>query len=606
MKNFNFRGAFIQRIKNQQFRKLFWKNWLWVLMCIVLPLMLCACAIQHYSRQSLLREMDAAAYRSVRNTNATLQVLLDEACDTLGKEILNDDILTFFETQQPVPVDSAFITRVKWLLERVDIDMRKNLYDSVDVYSGTGDFLVSSKYRGQSYRLMKDYSLTETYAAHQQEGLSETMFALPRTVEGQEKTDVLTIYLTRKREDSSFVSISIDVQKLIRHITDEYDENQGIYVIVDKDHRVVLDTSGQLENMTLDWEEATGMVSSFTTEIHGMTMRVSWMEMERFGWKCAQIISMDEYLASNDRLQRIIMVIVLAGVIAGILLSYGVTVKLFRPVEAILVLLENPEEQKVPDTDEEIQFLLFRILELFQKNITLENEMVARLFALRRARAKALQEQMSPHFLCNTLQTINWIAISETGKDEGATSQALILLADIIRSGKEQKYSLTAVEKEIDYTRKFVQLEKIRFGMGIECHYQIAPEALNMLIPAVSLQTLVENSIKHGFRDKGGRGNIYIRIWTDERKGINLTVEDDGVGIEPEKVAALFEELQKDYIYTVEHLGLINLFQRFRLIYGDGCAFDIRKSNYGGACIEIIAPQLGGEWMKVMEMEKEK
>ncbi|MBQ7839422.1 MAG: histidine kinase [Lachnospiraceae bacterium] len=163
--------------------------------------------------------------------------------------------------------------------------------------------------------------------------------------------------------------------------------------------------------------------------------------------------------------------------------------------------------------------MLFRILELFQKNITLENEMVERLFALRRARAKALQEQMTPHFLCNALQSINWIAIAETGQDESATSRALILLADIIRSGKEQKYSLTTVKKEIDYTQKFVKMEKLRFGMGIECRFFVDPDAQNMLIPAISLQTLVENSIKHGFRAKGGCGE-WLKVMEGEAKKV--------------------------------------------------------------------------------------
>ena len=604
MKDQRFQGAFIRRIKNHQFQKLFFKNWLWVLACIILPLVLCAGAIQYYSRQSLLREMDAAAYRSVRNTNATLQELFGEVTDSLQKEIINDDILAFFNLKQQDRVNYAWVTQVNRALDRVDMDMRDSLYDSVDAYSSKSNFLISSTYRGQSYRLMKGCTLVSTFKEHMEREPSKTFFAVPRVNFEPDGIEVITVYWARKREDDVFVSISIDAEKLIHHITDEYDENQGMYLIVDEDHQVILDTSGQLKGTTLDWEEGEGPVSSFTTEINGMTMRVSWMEMDMFGWKCAQIVSMDDYLASHALLLRTIILIVLMGMIAGILLSYVATVKLFRPMEAILVLLENPEEQKIVDTDEEIQFLLFRILELFQKNITLENEMVDRLFALRRARAKVLQEQMTPHFLCNVLQTINWIAIAETGKDEGATSQALILLADIIRRGKEQKYSLTTVEEEIDYTQKFVKLEQLRFGTGIICHYSIGPETQQMLIPAISLQTLVENAIKHGFRSKGGWGNIYIDIRAGENKELHITVDDDGVGISEEKVEELFEQLQKDYIYTVEHLGLINLFQRFKLIYGEECTFDIRRSEKGGACVEIIAPEVSGEWLRVMEGEK--
>ena len=605
MTNRNFQGVFIRRIKNHQFRKLFLKNWLWVVTCIILPLTICACAIQYYSKLSLLREMDAAAYRSVRNTNATLQALLDEVCDTLEKEIINDDIVAFFEMEKELPVNYEFVVRVKQIQERVDIDMRASLYDSVDVYSGNSDFIISSKYRGQSYKLMADQSIVSAFRDYIEKYPSRKMFAVLRTTDLSGEEKVITVYWTREAGVDSFVSISIDTQKLIHHITDEYDETQGIYLIVDDEDQVVLDTSGQLNDRILEWEDANESVSSFTTEIDGKTMRLSWIEMETFGWKCAQMISMEDYLASNMRLQHTIMLIVLVGMIAGIILSYVVTVKLFRPVEAILILLENPAEQKIMDTDEEIQFVLFRILELFQKNITLENEMMERLFALRRARAKALQEQMTPHFLCNALQTINWIAIAETGEEDGATSQALILLADIIRKSKEQKYSLTSVEKEIDYIRKFIELERLRFGKGIICHYRIDSDVQHRMIPAISLQTLVENSITHGFRGQGGQGNIYINIENSEKNELLIRVEDDGVGISQEKIEGLFEQLQMDYIYTVEHVGLINLFQRFRLIYGDSCRFNIRQSNYGGVCVEIIAPQVSSEWMRIIEGDKE-
>ena len=605
MTNRNFQGVFIRRIKNHQFRKLFLKNWLWVVTCIILPLTICACAIQYYSKLSLLREMDAAAYRSVRNTNATLQALLDEVCDTLEKEIINDDIVAFFEMEKELPVNYEFVVRVKQIQERVDIDMRASLYDSVDVYSGNSDFIISSKYRGQSYKLMADQSIVSAFRDYIEKYPSRKMFAVSRTTDLSGEEKVITVYWTREAGVDSFVSISIDAQKLIHHITDEYDETQGIYLIVDDEDQVVLDTSGQLNGRILEWKDANESVSSFTTEIDGKTMRLSWIEMETFGWKCAQMISMEDYLASNMRLQHTIMLIVLVGMIAGIILSYVVTVKLFRPVEAILILLENPAEQKIMDTDEEIQFVLFRILELFQKNITLENEMMERLFALRRARAKALQEQMTPHFLCNALQTINWIAIAETGEEDGATSQALILLADIIRKSKEQKYSLTSVEKEIDYIRKFIELERLRFGKGIICHYRIDSDVQHRMIPAISLQTLVENSITHGFRGQGGQGNIYINIENSEKNELLIRVEDDGVGISQEKIEGLFEQLQMDYIYTVEHVGLINLFQRFRLIYGDSCRFNIRQSNYGGVCVEIIAPQVSSEWMRIIEGDKE-
>ena len=211
---------------------------------------------------------------------------------------------------------------------------------------------------------------------------------------------------------------------------------------------------------------------------------------------------------------------------------------------------------------------------------------------------KALQEQMTPHFLNNVLQTINWIAVDETGKENGRTSQAIILLADILNTGNQQKYGLTTIAEEIEYTRKYIELECLRYGRETKCHYEIDARADNFLIPGISLQTLVENAIVHGFQKRSEQGNIYIKIHVNSQGGLHIRVEDDGVGMDAQTRDKIIHKMEQDYICIGEHLGLVNFFQRFLLVYGDECRFDIRKSAYGGVCVEIVTPRLEMEWLQ--------
>ena len=197
-------------------------------------------------------------------------------------------------------------------------------------------------------------------------------------------------------------------------------------------------------------------------------VRLSWTDMGCFGWQFVQMIPLSEFEETMRFEQYTINLILLVCVILSMVLSYLTTKKLFRPVEAILNILENPsDQQRLSDENGEIKMLLTRILDLFEKNIALENQAVERVMALRRARSKALQEQMTPHFINNVLQVINWLAISETGNDNSRTSQSIILLADIIDESKKQKYSLVTVSDEISYTQKFLDLERLRYGEGI-------------------------------------------------------------------------------------------------------------------------------------------
>lgn len=595
----------IERIQNHQFRRLFMKNWLVVFSSIMIPLLVCTIAVQGINSKSLLQEMDLSVQRSVRNTKATLETLFEEVCDVLEKQAGDSDIIHFLQKERTNPASFDYVDEAGNVIDRLSIDRRQNLYFSVDAYSAQNKFLTSTLYRGQLAEWISDQSLVQTFMECQRENPRQNLFAHTRIADYLgKKYWLITVYRTvnTQSKENSFVSISIDEQKLMDYIVDEKVPNQGAYLIVDRDGNVILDTSWQMQGETLLLPEKNGAVTSFTQNVNDSKMRVSFAEINTFGWKCVQMIPMEEYQYSMNRVRRIMRCILLLGSMVSILLSYRASEKLFRPVEAILQVLENPSgETGFLEKNEEIQFLLYRILELFQKNITLEREALDRVLALRRVRAKALQEQMTPHFINNVLQTINWIAVEETGMDNSLTSQSIILLADIINTGNRQKYSLTTVEEEIEYTKKFVELERLRYGEGIICHYEVEEKAKGLLIPSISLQTLVENSISHGFRTRCGNGNVYIRVEVNEQEGLYICVDDDGEGMSEEAIKRIFEKLKQDNIYVGEHLGLVNFFQRFRLIYGEEVKLVIRKSRYGGVCVEVNTPKGNLEWLQELQ-----
>lgn len=572
----------------------------------MLPVLLCVGLIRHFSAKSLLNEVDSAAQRSTSNTMATLDALLKEIYASMQKKMLDDSFLTFFSMERTEPKTYEYIAVVNNILDEINADYRENLYSSVDVYTQVGDYVISSPHQGQAYSRFTDKSLINTFFEYLNKDENQILFAAPRYAyegEDQQSRRVITIYWAKSIgvSNKAFVSVSMDVEKLISYITNDQDRFQGAYLILDKDNRVILDTSKQMNDEYIDLPMESD-ITAMTTDIDEQTMRVFWMPMNMFGWKCVQIVPMEEFEQSNTRLERQVFLVLILGLIAAIILSYRTTEKLFHPIEAILHLLENPSEQiRIGDENGEIQYMLVSILELFQKNMTLEREMVERVVALRSARAKALQEQMTPHFLNNVLQAINWNAIAETGNENSVTSKSIILLADILSTSKEQKNNLTSVKQEIEYTKKFVELECLRYGPNINCFYYVDSTAESMPIPCISLQTLVENAISHGLQPHDACGNIYISIYKNERGGLCIKVEDDGVGIEESKIEHIYSMLKKEYIYVGEHLGIINLFQRFRLIYGEECKFEIYKSIYGGACVEIMTPELPELWIQYPE-----
>lgn len=597
--------GFLTRVRNRQFLKLFFRNWLVVFSSIVVPLLICACSLQYFSERSLIKEINTAVARSTRNTKATIQALMNEVCNALDREITDSKVTMFLEAKVQERPSYDEILMVRGCRDRLAMDQRENLYDSVDAYSEVSDFLVSTKHSCQSYRRIPEKSLVSNFLVLRQQYPTQTIFATTRTIDSGSR--LITIYRTRKSmgNQEGFASISVDAQKLAKHIVNENDPTEGYYLIVDDTGRVVMDTAGQLDNEIPELNFDKLGRDTVTTELFGESVCVFWENLDLFGWKFVQIVPMVELERSSTRLQQVMLLIVFLGVLVGLLLSYGATSKLFRPVEAILTTLENPELQgDVGKGADEIQFLLRQILELFQKNITLENEKLGRAFALRNARAKALQEQMTPHFINNVLQAINWMAMDEIGEDS-QTSRAILLLSDLIRTGKEQTDNLTTVAGEVEYTRRFIELECLRYGSDIRCQFTVDPAAEDMPIPCISLQTMVENSVRHGIVAKGGNGTVYVLISRTEEGGLYIRVEDDGVGIHPEAVERLKAQMQEEYLYMGEHVGLINLFQRFRLLYGDDCNFRIFNGERGGACVEITTPEITEEMVEFLKAKSE-
>lgn len=589
-----------KNIRSHHFKKLFFKNWLTVFLCVSLPLIISVWFIHYNNQQALLFEIDESAQRSTKNATSTFETLLKEAHDTLEREILDTSITTFFNLKSESPPSYTFVSAVRNAQSRISSDYHESLYYSVDCYSATTGFIASSKHLGQTYHILTERtgeSLVECYESYLDEHPSENSFAVLRDMSYRYKTEaesepaqVITIYQAHPMPSysGSFVSISIDPEKLTDFVVDTANTENGCFLLIDSSNTVVFDSSSNLAGTVFETQNDT---HSFTSTIDGQLVRVFWTPLDMFNWKCLQIIPLTEYQYSTQRLQRLALAIIALALLASTLISYAVTTKLYRPMEAILSVVENPQGyQASPSTDDELQYILVQILSLFQKNITLENEMLDRVISLRRLRANALQKQMTPHFLNNILNVINWTAIEETGNENSITSRQIVLLSDIIRTMKEQTGSLTTVAAEIDYTKKFVELECLRYGPQIHCSYEIDEAVQSSPIPAISLQTLVENAVAHGLQPNGAMGSICIKILPNEIGGLHICVEDDGVGMEQSEIDRIFTTLEQEFTYSGEHLGLINLFQRFRLIYTEECQFNIIRRETGGLRVEIDTP----------------
>lgn len=196
---------------------------------------------------------------------------------------------------------------------------------------------------------------------------------------------------------------------------------------------------------------------------------------------------------------------------------------------------------------------------------------------LAQAEFNTLKAQVNPHFLFNTLTTIRILIV----KDPPNARLLIKDLSEILRQALNQKQELIPLKEELNTIKRYLRLEKARFGERIAVHWDIQEPALDIPIPVFTLQPLVENAIKHGLSPRKEGGNLFIRIWL-EKKNLLLCVEDDGVGLHFGKANNLTR--------TGTGIGLVNITERLRIIYSDAASLSLTERLSGGTCALVKLP----------------
>jgi two-component system LytT family sensor kinase len=206
-----------------------------------------------------------------------------------------------------------------------------------------------------------------------------------------------------------------------------------------------------------------------------------------------------------------------------------------------------------------------------------EMKLEAQQRLLTEARLEALRSQINPHFLFNTLNSV--ASLIRTNPDQARTM--VYRLSNILRRLLRRHENLNPLREELSFIGDYLAVEMVRFGPKLRFVNEVAPETLGWLVPSMLLQPLVENCIKHGLSSKVEGGTIRIQSAISDGK-LNLTVEDDGVGIPEAKMATLFDQ----------GIGVGNVNQRLKLFFGNDYRFLIDSKPGEGTRMQIEIPEI--------------
>jgi two-component system LytT family sensor kinase len=198
---------------------------------------------------------------------------------------------------------------------------------------------------------------------------------------------------------------------------------------------------------------------------------------------------------------------------------------------------------------------------------------------LTEARLRALTSQINPHFLFNTLNTVN--ALIRTNPEEART--VVRKLSNILRRLLRKDENLSPLRDEIGFINDYLSIEMTRFGEKLRFVNETEPATLDRLIPSMLLQPIIENSIKHGLSSKVEGGVITLRTRLREER-LQIEIEDDGVGVDEAKMATMFDS----------GIGVSNVNERLHVLFGDDYKMEVDSRPGEGTRTHIEFPDLNG------------
>ncbi|MBQ7793573.1 MAG: histidine kinase [Clostridia bacterium] len=271
--------------------------------------------------------------------------------------------------------------------------------------------------------------------------------------------------------------------------------------------------------------------------------------------------------------------LLLVGVMAlliSLLLSYYLSYRSYSSILSIAnILNENmllPTNEVQKESENEIQYIYDLLTQFIHNSESTNLMLIKKMLLLKQYQFTALQDQINPHFLLNTLNLINLLDITEHHK-ETKISNIVSLLCEILRSVLNTKDFLITMENEISLLQKYIALQNIKYGNKFNMICDIPDDIMQCTVIKFMLQPIVENALIHGILPSPTKSGTIKITAVSNSDTIRLTVSNDGNIISDDAEKQLNERLKSEEFPSNSHIGLTNVNQRIKIIFGDefGC-----------------------------------
>lgn len=442
--------------------------------------------------------------------------------------------------------------------------------------------------------------------------MSENMQVLPTHRSGPTGKEVISLVLPIFSTDTMKLAgqlvINLRISELEKTIVRSSLAKKGYFFIVSNDGTIVYHPESKWLGLPIEDTELAGLEldrPSSVQTIQGNEMLVSSSDSELADWKVVAMVPFEE-MASGVKVARNAALASILILVAIVLILVPIAARRFtRPLRQLKLLMEQAERGRldvraevVPGRDE-IQMLghsynrmTSRLSELIDTVGRMQVNEMRILLGQKEAMIQALQNQINPHLLYNTLEIINSLAYIEKNERIQVIAKNL---GDYYRYTASIKEPFVTLGAELEHAQKYLEIVKIRFPRHFQCHFYVNEKYLNERIVKCSLQPLVENAVKYAVEPRQGNGTVIVSAYR-ESNDLIIEVADNGGGIAADKLQELrlrldaITEEMGDTLPGSRSLGIANVHARLVLQHGPGYGLTIASFEDKGTVVSIRVP----------------
>jgi two-component system sensor histidine kinase YesM len=585
-------------IRNYRFNSIFIRNFLLIVLLITLPVVGISKLVYDNSNRIVENEIininDSSLYRITVQLNEIFNGL-----NRLATLLSQQSKIQMFMLENNIEGPAAGdLTDLNDTIRM--FNYTQHYIASIYIYSETNRFVISNRINSPR-ESFGDTGWYEPYSAAKDNTIiirhGKRWGVYPYLL-----TFIKPVYIDKYKKIGAIV-VNVDIEEIGKLIQDPDEQEYHNIFIINRDNVVIYS-----KNRDMLFQDA-GKVSVLKNIISsGNKKKIMGIDGEKFAiaaakseyehWLYVSYLPLRVFDTKFSEMIGNIAKWIMLFAVVGLLISLAITERTYNPIKRILNVVENPDETLDALTEKaggksgtnELKFIAGSIMKTTENSRQMKTELERRLKLLNEAQSAALQAQINPHFMYNTLETIKWMSMELTGA-KNDVSAAIGTLSNLFRISLNTSERMVPLAVELEHTKLYLKIIELRYAGKITVSWDIPEELLQCRVLKIFMQPLIENAFDHGIKPKRAQGHIHIGARQD---GDSLCVEirDDGIGMDSGIAEQLNQAMKENSIGSAEHIGLRNVNQRIQLLFGQEYGISVVSAAGEGTAVTASFPMV--------------